>query len=168
MAQTTYTIPSIANFKYPPSSLHICLYCERIVIDPSTPDTVHDRNYATFVNSFMFEYAEVVKAGHDGCLLLLPVLEAIQSPLNQPQNTSQPRSELLAGTLFIDIHIKYQQAKKTSSESTNLCHAQIWWRQADRNIPSDQGSPVVTSGTYSISAELGELQLYIISQTTSV
>jgi hypothetical protein len=157
MEQTTYTIPSIAEFKYPQSSLHTCSYCERIVIDSSAPDTVYDRNYATFINSFIFEYEEIFQAGHGGCALLLPVLEAIQS-YNQSQNTSQPRSELLAANrLFIDIHIKYQESKETLSESTTICQAQIWWRQANRNIPPEQGNPVVRSGTYNISAELGKL-----------
>jgi hypothetical protein len=162
MAQTTQSIPSTADFKYPPSSLHTCIYCKRIVIDPSTPDAVHDRHHATFINSFKFEYAEVVKAGHGGCILLLPVLEAIQGSHNPSQDTSQSSSKLLAGTIFIDIHIKYQQARETYSESAkDICDAEIWWRQTDRNICPDQGSPILIPGAYHISAELGKSEHFL-------
>jgi hypothetical protein len=161
MAQTTRSLPSTVDFKYPPSSLHTCVYCERIVIDPSAPDTGHDRRHATFVNSFKFEYAEVAKAAQHGCVLLQPVLDSIQGPHDLFQDSSQSGSELFPSTLFIDIHVKYQQVKETCSKfAKDLRDVKIQWSQADGNVPLDQGSPVVRCGAYSIAAELGEPPLY--------
>ncbi|KAH7308359.1 heterokaryon incompatibility protein-domain-containing protein [Rhexocercosporidium sp. MPI-PUGE-AT-0058] len=164
MAHTTHTVPFIADFKYPYLLLHSCTYCKRIIIDSSAPDTVHLRNHATFVNPFKFEYAEIVQASNDGCTFLLPVLDAIQSQ-SQSLDTSSPHSGLLAaGTLFIDIHIKYQEAKGTVSEFTNVSQAKVYWRQANRNVSPEQGNPVVRFGDYIISAELDDRAATYISQ----